>query len=82
MSELLGNDLDDFDETEEQNEEDLLELGDAFADVEIVTEIKSKLAEFSKEQNGHDYLMYCCKQLKPEDYQLAITHLKINEKPE
>jgi len=33
MSELLaGYDMEDFDETEEQNEEDLLELADSFAD--------------------------------------------------
>lgn len=32
MSELLaGFDMEDFDEAEEQNEEDLMELGDAFA---------------------------------------------------
>ena len=32
MSELLaGYDMDDFDETEDANEEDLLELGDEFA---------------------------------------------------
>lgn len=45
MSELLaGYDMEDFDETEEQNEEDLLELGDEFGDVNIAEEIKSKLA--------------------------------------
>jgi len=36
MSELLaGFDMDDFDEAEEQNEEDLLELGDAFANINL-----------------------------------------------
>ena len=34
MSELLaGFDMEDFDEAEEQNEEDLLQLGDSFAQV-------------------------------------------------
>ena len=60
MSELLaGYDMEDFDETEEQNEEDLLELGDEFATLNIVDEIKGKLQDFAKESNGHEYLMYC-----------------------
>jgi len=34
MSELLaGFDMEDFDEAEEQNEEDLMELKDSFADI-------------------------------------------------
>jgi len=42
MSELLaGYDMEDFDETEEQNEEDLLQLGDAFGAVDIVEDIKT-----------------------------------------
>lgn len=37
MSDLLaGHDIEDFDETEDQNEEDLLALGDSFAEVDIV----------------------------------------------
>lgn len=37
MSELLaGYDMDDFDETEDANEEDLIELGDEFANIKIV----------------------------------------------
>jgi hypothetical protein len=36
MSELLaGFDMEDFDEAEEQNEEDLLELGDTFGNINL-----------------------------------------------
>lgn len=83
MSELLaGYDMEDFDETEEQNEEDLLELGDEFGDVNIAEEIKSKLAQFAQEPNGYEYLSYCFRQLKPEDHELAKRHLKISPKAE
>lgn len=36
MSELLaGYDMEDFDEAEEQNEEDLIELGDSFGSINL-----------------------------------------------
>jgi len=36
MSELLaGFDMEDFDEAEEQNEEDLIELGDSFGSINL-----------------------------------------------
>ena len=77
MSELLaGYDMEDFDETEEQNEEDLIELGDAFAEGNIVERIKTQLAEFATEPKGLDYLRYCVSQLKREDQELAKKHLK------
>lgn len=78
MSDLLaGHDIEDFDETEDQNEEDLLALGDAFAEGDIVAQIKDQLYEFSKQPNGADYLVFCVSKLKPEDQELAKRHLKI-----
>ena len=61
MSELLaGFDMDDFDEAEEMNEEDLLELGDSFADINLKGFVQEQLNEFiQKEQNGLTYMVYC-----------------------
>lgn len=78
MSELLaGYDMEDFDETEEQNEEDLIELGDSFADCNIVEQIKTQLMEFAKTAKGADYLQYCLSQLKKEDQELAKKYLQL-----
>ena len=47
MSELLaGFDMDDFDDAEEANEEDLMQLGDHFAKVNLVNHIKESLNSF------------------------------------
>jgi len=47
MSELLaGFDMDDFDEAEEMNEEDLAELGDHFAKINLVKHIQESLNSF------------------------------------
>ena len=47
MSELLaGFDMEDFDDAEEQNEEDLISLGDEFARVDFISHIKNSLNEF------------------------------------
>lgn len=47
MSELLaGFDMEDFDEAEEQNEEDLLELGDIFGNINLKNHVLDTLHEF------------------------------------
>lgn len=47
MSELLaGFDMEDFDDAEEQNEEDLISLGDDFAKVDLISHLKNSLNEF------------------------------------
>ena len=79
MSELLaGFDMEDFDEAEEQNEEDLLELGDAFGSVNLRTYIPEQLLDFAKsDKGGAEYLAYCVRQLLPEDQDLAKKYLKL-----
>lgn len=79
MSELLaGFDMEDFDEAEEQNEEDLLELGDAFGNINLKNYIQEQLQEFAKgEKGGAEYLAYCVRQLLPEDQELAKKYLKL-----
>lgn len=81
MSELLaGFDMEDFDEADEQNEEDLMLLGDSFANVpNLFAEIQNKFKEFiqdkSKHELGKEYVQYCIKQLTEEDQLLAKEYL-------
>jgi hypothetical protein len=45
MSELLaGFDMEDFDEAEEQNEEDLIELGDSFGSINLKVSIHIQIS--------------------------------------
>ena len=56
--------MEDFDEAEEQNEEDLLELGDAFGNINLKDHVVNTLNEFiSKDKAGSDYIAYCIRQL-------------------
>ena len=38
--------MDDFDDAEEQNEEDLISLGDEFAKIDLVNHVKNSLNSF------------------------------------
>lgn len=77
MSELLaGFDMEDFDEAEEQNEEDLVELGDSFGNINLKNYIQETLNEFVKGAGGAEYLSYCVKQLLHDDQELAKKYLK------
>jgi hypothetical protein len=77
MSELLaGFDMDDFDEAEEMNEEDLIELGDDFAQVDIMDYVEDSLNEIvSTEKQGCEYVYYCAKQLPKEDREQAVRFI-------
>lgn len=62
MSELLaGFDMEDFDEADEQNEEDLMLLGDEFAQIPNLKE--HLLAQFhdfvANTKQGKEYMAYC-----------------------
>jgi len=60
--------MDDFDEADEMNEDDLIELGDEFAQVDIMDFVEDSLNEIvSKEEKGCEYVYYCAKQLPKED---------------
>lgn len=69
--------MEDFDDAEEANEEDLIELGDEFAKVDnLVTFVKDKLNSIiSEEEKGCQYVYYCAKQLPKEDIELAKKFL-------
>ena len=69
--------MEDFDEAEEQNEEDLLELGDQNGAITLKTYVQDQLIEFMKrDKQGAEYLMYCVKQLPADDQELAKKYLK------
>ena len=63
--------MEDFDEAEEQNEEDLLELGDSFGNINLKVilsfntlqdHVINTLNEFiAKDKAGSDYIAYCVK---------------------
>lgn len=50
--------MEDFDEAEEQNEEDLLDLGDSFGNIDLKEHVLQALEASNKE-----YLQYCVKHL-------------------
>jgi len=62
MSELLaGFDMEDFDEADEQNEEDLMLLGDDFANIadlksHILENFKEFIQDEEKHQKGKEYI--------------------------
>jgi hypothetical protein len=55
--------MEDFDEADEQNEEDLLLLGDSFANIKNLKDhIISEFREFIQNtQQGKEYVQYCVK---------------------
>jgi len=63
--------MDDFDEVDEQNEEDLMLLGDSFGNIpDLKQHILTKFSEFadnSVNKQGKEYLQYCINQLHEED---------------
>ena len=67
--------MDDFDEVDEQNEEDLLLLGDEFAKIhnlkQHLLDQFDKFADETYYKQGRDYLKYCIKQLHEDDHKLA-----------
>jgi len=72
--------MDDFDEADEQNEEDLMLLGDKFAQIKdlkehIIQGFKGLLTD-PKQSQGREYLEYCINQLHDDDKQLAKIYLQ------
>jgi hypothetical protein len=72
--------MDDFDEADEQNEEDLMLLGDEFANrgnlKQFIIDQFSEFIDNPKFKQGREYLTYCVKQLHEDDQKLAYTYLK------
>lgn len=67
--------MEEFDEAEEQNEEDLLELGDPFGNINLKNHVQDVLNEVAREKA--DYLVYCVRQLNVEDQELAKKYIKL-----
>lgn len=61
--------MEDFEDADEANEEDLLELKDEFAKVDnLVVFVKDSLNRIIlDEEKGCQYVYYCTKQLPKED---------------
>ena len=72
--------MEDFDEAEEQNEEDLMELGDSFGNLNLKDHVINTLNDFiAKDKAGSDYIGYCVRQLLQDDQELAKKHLKLHK---
>lgn len=72
--------MEDFDEADDQNEEDLLLLGDDFAKIDnLSTHILNRFNEFITNKNlykqGKAYVQYCINQLHEDDTELAKQFL-------
>jgi hypothetical protein len=74
--------MEDIDDAEEANEEDLVELGDKFAQVKIlVTHIQETLKQYIANQaDATEYLTYCVNQLPVDDQELAKKYLGLHNK--
>jgi hypothetical protein len=75
--------MEDFDEAEEMNEEDLLELGDPFGSIDLKvsptchdpqTHVLESLQDFGRAE-GAEYLAYCQRQLTHDDQELGKKYL-------
>lgn len=70
--------MDDIDDAEEANEEDLLELGDEFAQVKLlVAHLQETIGTFiASDVECNQYIYYCARQLPKSDTDLARRFLK------
>ena len=60
--------MEDFDEADEQNEEDLILLGDSFAKISNLKEhLLEQFKEFENKKMGSAYIQYCINQLLEDD---------------
>ena len=71
--------MEDMDDADEANEEDLVELGDKFAQIKLlVTHIQETIILYiSNQEDANDYLYYCVQQLPADDLELAKRFLKL-----
>ena len=70
----------DYDEADEQNEEDLMLLGDDFANIanlkmDIMDKFKEFIQDKEKYKHGRQYIQYCIRQLHEDDQSLARRYL-------
>ena len=68
MSEMLGFEIEDAEEMEEQNEEDLVSLQDPWGEINLKQTVIDELKKMLKEDNA--YIMSCVKHLEKDDKEL------------
>jgi importin-9 len=68
MSEMLGFEIEDAEEMEEQNEEDLVSLQDSWGEINLKQTVIDELKRMLKEDNA--YIMSCVKHLESDDKEL------------
>lgn len=68
MSEMLGFEIEDAEEMEEQNEEDLISLQDPWGEIDLKQYVIDGLKKLSTEQQT--YMKSCVKHLENDDREL------------
>jgi len=68
MSEMLGFEIEDAEEMEEQNEEDLISLQDPWGNIELKQYVIDGLKKLDTEE--HSYITSCVKHLESDDKEL------------
>lgn len=68
MSEMLGFEIEDAEEMEEQNEEDLLSLADTWSDINLKEYVQNGLIDLFKTKQT--YMKSCIKHLEKDDKEL------------
>jgi len=68
MSEMLGFEIEDAEEMEEQNEEDLVSLQDPWGNIELKQYVIDGLKKMNAED--HSYITSCVKHLEKDDKDL------------
>lgn len=76
MSEMLGFEIEDAEEMEEQNEEDLVSLNDPWTDIHLREHITNGLKELY--ETKRDYIKSCVKHLEADDKQLFEQYILSN----
>jgi hypothetical protein len=73
MSEMLGFEIEDAEEMEEQNEEDLISLNDPWGEIDLKQYIVDGLKDLYKTKT--DYMKSCVKHLEQDDKKLFETYI-------
>ena len=76
MSEMLGFEIEDAEEMEEQNEEDLISLQDPWGNIELKQYVIDGLKKLNTDD--HSYIVSCVKHLEKEDKELWDNYIASN----
>ena len=73
MSEMLGFEIEDAEEMEEQNEEDLFSLNDPWADINLKEYVIQGIKDLYNENTA--YVKSCVKHLEKDDKELFDSYI-------